>query len=104
MNAKKELLKLADGENILAISMGELGCLLDEQKHPNYFKGKQKVEEALKILDFDFDSGYGVEEGYSLYAWTKTKVIVEGTYDGAEWYESIPRNPTDEQMPKSIGG
>ncbi len=110
MNAKTELLKLADGETILAIGLGEKGYRHSDQPPDlnarNYIG--QQVEQALDILDFEFDSSFGGEEGYSLYAWTKTKVIVKGTYDGSEWYEAIPRNPPKVRQeyiePQAIGG
>ena len=103
MNAKKELLELADGEPILAISIGDKGWSWDQPRIPRLFRGR-KIEEALNILDFEFDSGYGGEEGYSLYAWTKSKVIIKGTYDGSEWYGVVPRNPSKDVKPESIGG
>jgi len=68
------------------------------------FFEKEEIDKALEILDFEFDSGYGGEEGYSVYVWAKDEIIVKGTYDGAEWYEVIPRNPDKDIMPTSIGG
>jgi len=106
VNAKKELLELTEGEEILAISIGSKGYdwgLDVGERQPLYFSGG-KVVDAFKLLDFEFDEGYGGEEGHSLYVWTKTKVIVKGTYDGAEWYEAIPRNPDKNKSPQSIGG
>jgi len=102
MNAKKKILELVNKEDIEAISLGQKGWD-DPRKTPLFF-GKDRVDEALKLLDFNFDSGYGGEEGYALYVWTKDWIIVKETYDGAEWYIKIPRNPTDKVMPESIGG
>ena len=102
MNAKDALLRLSKGEDILAICIGEKGWDFEE-KPPAYY-GKGRINEALKLLDFEFDGGFGGEEGYSLYAWTKSFVIVKGAYDGSEWYEALPRNPTRNERPESIGG
>ncbi len=104
MNAKEELLRLADGELIIAILLDGRYCNADAPIESRLFEGEVEVRIALKTLDFEFDSSYGLEEGCSLYAWTKTKVIVKGTYDGAEWYLAIPRNPTGTVVPESIGG
>lgn len=105
MNAKDELLEISKevGEEILAISIGRRGWEA-EVKTPLYFEGKKEVQKALQILDFKFDSGYGGEDGYCLFAWTKNWVIIKGTYDGSEWYSHVPRNPDAKTVPFSIGG
>ncbi len=46
-------------------------------------------------MDKVFDSGYGMEEGCPFTAWSKEYVYFPGCYDGAEWVESVPRNPCD---------
>lgn len=102
MNTKTKILELLKGEEILAISIGEKGWGSD-RKEPMFFN-KKRTQEALSILDFEFDSGYGGEEGCSVYVWTKNWVIIKGCYDGSEWYSLIPRNPNKEVMPTSIGG
>lgn len=43
-----------------------------------------------------FDSGYGCSEGFPFTAWTKTRVYFPVVYDGAEWVESVPRDPCSE--------
>jgi len=101
MNAKDELIELTAGEIIEAICIGAKGW--DEDPESPEFYPKENVEEALKKLDFEFDCGYGGEEGYRLYAWTPTKVIIKSVYDGSESYEIVPRNP-ESIMPKAYGG
>ena len=104
MNAKKELLELAGGEEIEAIFIGSKGyCYSDDEFKPEFF-GAERVDEALKMLDFEFDDGFGGEEGYRLFAWTKSWVIIKSVYDGAEDYHKIPRNPTKEVIPEGYGG
>jgi len=90
-------------EEILNLTKGDKGWSLEDLKKPQFFD-KDKIKDALKILDFEFNSGYGGENGYAIYVWTKTKIVVKGTYDGAEWYEVIPRNPDKDIVPSSIGG
>lgn len=102
MNTKKVILSLVNQEDIEAISIGKKGWD-DKPKLPLYFN-KEELSKALQILDFEFDSGYGGEEGYAVYVWTKDKIIVKGCYDGSEWYTAIPRNPDKNIVPTSIGG
>jgi hypothetical protein len=47
-------------------------------------------------LDEKFDDGYGGSEGKPFTLWTKNRVYFPIVYDGAEWVESVPRNPCDE--------
>lgn len=89
-------------DEIIAIAIGAKGW--DYTDEPPRFFGKSKIKEALKILDFDFDGGYGGENGYAVYVWTKDWIIIKGTYDGSEWYDKIPRNPNKKIKPSSIGG
>ena len=105
MNAKTEILKLTKGEEILAIHIGldPRRRYSEDEGETEYFEGAD-VEKGLRKLNFDFDSSWGGEEGFSVYVWTETKVIVKGTYDGSEWYTFIPRNPCKLPPPESIGG
>ena len=103
MNAKKEILELLDGDKIEAICLGDIDYDYIRNTIPDFYKG-ERIKNALKNLDFEFNAGYGSEEGYSLYVWSKNWIIVKGTYDGSEWYVKIPRNPTDKILPESIGG
>jgi len=77
---------------------------LDSDQAEVLFFDKNEVEKGLRRLDFEFDNGYGAEQGYTLYAWFKDWIIVKGVYDGSEWYQAIPRNPNKEVVPESIGG
>jgi len=104
MNAKKGILKLLRGEEIEAISLGDLGDSWSDGTQPIQFYEGEKIKEGLKKLDFEFDSGFGGQEGYCVYVWSKSWIIVKGYYDGSEWYERIPRNPDKNIRPESIGG
>ena len=103
MNAKKEILELLDGDKIEAVCLGTIGYDYIRNTKPDFYEGK-RIKDALKKLDFEFNAGYGSEEGYSLYVWSKNWIILKGTYDGSEWYVKIPRNPTNKILPESIGG
>lgn len=54
-------------------------------------------------FDADFDAGFGGAEGCFFTLWTKRRVYFPVVYDGAEWCESVPRNPCD-QATKHVGG
>lgn len=43
-----------------------------------------------------FDSGYGGSCGCAFTVWTLNRVYFSVVYNGAEWVESVPRNPCDE--------
>jgi len=44
-------------------------------------------------LDVVFDGGYGGSEGKAFTMWTHNRVYFPVVYDGAEWVESVSRNP-----------
>lgn len=54
-------------------------------------------------FDVQFDSGYGHAQGPPVLAWTETRVYFPVVYDGAEWLDSVPRNPRDTGQPH-VGG
>lgn len=54
-------------------------------------------------LDAEFDCGYGSSEGESFTLWTKARVYFPVVYDGAEWPESVSRNP-DGKATHHFGG
>jgi len=56
-------------------------------------------EELLEM----FDAGYGMSEGKPFTLWTTNRVYFPGVYDGAEWVESVSRNP-DGKPTYHIGG
>lgn len=74
----------------------------DKGNKKRYFEGKENINFALRLLDFEFNDGYGSEEGFNVYAWTKTKVIFKLEYDGSERYAYLPRNPVN-IFPHSVG-
>jgi len=57
---------------------------------------RNSLEAAKKELDFQFDDGYGIEVGPVFTAWTSRRVYFPVSYDGSEWIDSVPRNPSKE--------
>ncbi len=92
MNAKEKVLRLCNKEDIEAINIeGKL------------YK-KNKIEEALKKIDYEFNDGYGLPEGPEIFVWCKNWIIISVCYDGSEWYDLVPRNPTEEEIGRYEGG
>ena len=56
-------------------------------------------EELCKSFDDDF----GGQEGKPFTLWTETRVYFPAVYDGAEWVESVPRDP-DGNPTEHVGG
>uniref|UniRef100_A0A6H2A6U1 Uncharacterized protein n=1 Tax=viral metagenome TaxID=1070528 RepID=A0A6H2A6U1_9ZZZZ len=107
-NLKKWIEDEAEGEEIEAIVIGEMGWGdYNSDTVPNYDnipKGKILTwEEAKQFIDYNFDIGYGAPKCNAIIAWTKSKVITIGQYDGATWPYSLPRNPVD-TLPTMEGG
>lgn len=57
-------------------------------------------QEQLNVL---FNSSFGMAEGVPFTIWTHKRVYFPVQYDGAEWCESVPRDPCDE-ITYHIGG
>lgn len=56
-------------------------------------------DEMLK----EFDCGFGGSNGIPFTVWTKNAVYFPAVYDGAEWVDSVSRNP-DGEPTQHIGG
>lgn len=61
----------------------------------------QRDDERLTVR---FDAGFGGTDAANVYAWSDTHVFVLGEYDGSEWWQAVPRNPTLDCTPGHIGG
>tara|TARA_R110002012_G_scaffold318308_1_gene536366 strand:+ start:16958 stop:17203 length:246 start_codon:yes stop_codon:yes gene_type:complete len=51
----------------------------------------------------EFDEGYGIEQGKAFTAWGVDRVYFPVMYDGAEWVDSVPRDPCNEAT-MHVGG
>lgn len=107
-NLKEWLIEAANGEEIIAVVIGELGWGdYKKEKVPNYDEQpKNKVlswQEAIKWIDYEFYSGHGSPRCNAITAWTKNWVFFIVQYDGATSLCSVPRNPID-HVPDMPGG
>ena len=60
--------------------------------------------EDSKKYEETFYAGYGSPEGEPFIVWTERYVYFPICYDGAEWVESVPRNPMYGYKPEHYGG
>ncbi len=104
MSNLKDLIKEALGDKGVTVSDIEMAAVPNEKDDEG--KGYQLMcwEEAAKIFDYEFDSGYGGEEAHRFWIWTRDWIFFKGTYDGMEWVTCVPRNPLVDCSPYSIGG
>jgi hypothetical protein len=58
------------------------------------------------VLDREFDSGYGGQNGDLFIGYTTRFVYVTCYYDGSEWISTVPRNPSGitDHIPEYGGG
>jgi hypothetical protein len=67
----------------------------------NYVRKVNGDTSELKInprnldLDREFYDGFGTTNGEPFIAWSQTHVYFPIQCEGAEWVESVPRNPCD---------
>ena len=107
-NLKQWIEEMADGEPIEGVVIGEMGWgSYRSDEVPGYDEMPKGIvltwEEAAPLLDYNFDCGYGAPRCQAVYAWTPTRVIAIGQYDGSTWPYWIPRHPQD-VMPIMQGG
>ena len=55
-------------------------------------------------LDWDFNDGFGAENGVPFLVWTDDWVYFPVCYDGSEWVGAVPRNPRNEPTEHFGGG
>lgn len=108
MTLSADIERVADSEDILAITIGEMGWTdyNDTRWHEALaHKGELLTwRKAKGLLDLSYDGGYGAPDHPSFVAWTESKVIFAGTYDGSTWVTSMPRNPVGGDVAHMPGG
>ena len=111
-NLKDWILKVAEGEPVEAIVIGKpiqaviTAAPMDAtwaHQDESKFNRILSWEEAQPLIDYSFDSSYGVPRCHAVTAWTRTRVIFVSQYNGATSIEYAPRNPTN-HMPSMPGG
>jgi len=105
-NFLKDIMEALGTEEVEAVCIGTHYTQGQTRTEPKFRKKYNRLvpwEEAQKILDYKYDSGYGGEDCHPLYLWTASRVLFVACYDGATWIESVPRHPEDCE-PAYMGG
>lgn len=106
-NFKQDILRRAGDEPIEAIVIQPYRE--SNYDHPeNTYSNRpnrpvQAWQDVEAELDYEYDDGYGGEDCHAFVAWTPTRVLFLGVYDGSTWIDSVPRNPVP-YAPEGIGG
>lgn len=99
MNAKKELLERIEGANKWLEKPAKIKCceirmdyweLSDTSNEILLREGytQEEYEEFLNKLDFEYDSGYGLQHLYGTVWLTEPGIWMDRQeYDGSEWWE-----------------
>ena len=106
-NFAQDILNKTNGEMIEGIVIGEMGWVdYNDKGKPEYKKSIGKLlswEEAIPILDYEYNNGFGAPDCQAITAWTKNRVIFVSEYDGSTTICHIPRNPVA-HMPDMMPG
>ncbi len=101
MQGERALANLAQGieaeageEQVLFAVVGEHYSHKWDDPEPNHLGHLLPWADARKILDYNYDNGFGGADCHPVYAWTETKVIFVVEYDGSTGTSWVPRNPT----------
>lgn len=101
-NFKDQILAVAGDEPILRIVVKNV----KENDYASWGEETSQLyiwEEVAPSLDYEYNAGYGGVECHAITAWTESKVIFVGVYDGSSWVTSVPRHPMP-HMPHTVGG
>lgn len=99
----------ADGEEIIAVVVGEFGWggyAWPEGREPvpaTMLHVPVQWNDIRPYLDYEHDSPTS-PECHAIYAYTKSKVIFVSTYDGATWVTHVPLLPFRGCEPTMFGG
>lgn len=95
-NLKNDILEAAGDEPILAIVISRespFDHMEDDRAiSKEFFDTPLTWEGAENLLDYNYHTGYGGVDCHCFYAWTETRVLFLGTYDGSTWIASVPRD------------
>jgi hypothetical protein len=89
MNAAKEFLEQVNGKQLRCATVTYNYKYNEDVKHFNLKVGfgKEQLEEFLKLLDFDYDNGFGGQELYGTIWYRDNTWATRGEYDGSEWWQ-----------------
>ncbi len=96
---------LHPNETIISGIVGKL-YFNDEwnETYKNYIKKLVTPDILEKMLQMEWDSGYGEENVPPFIIWTNERIFIVSDYDGALSLVTIPRNPTETKDVEYAGG
>lgn len=95
-NFKNDVLEAVGDEPIEAILIhGPIYSYGDkDQRDIGVIHGKPlSAEQALAMLDYKFDDGFGGQDCHDITVWTATRVFYVHEYDGSTSLQYVLRNP-----------
>lgn len=102
-NFKSNILEAVDGEQIEAILIqGPIYSWVSDgdQRDKGVIYGEPlPATQALAMLDYKFDDGFGGQDCHDITVWTATRVFYVHEYDGSTSLYSVLRNPPTKDHP-----
>lgn len=90
MNAKQELLDIIKSRNLTILKIDVTLEQTEYDLSSNEYNSIDKHITALDDLDFDYDSGYGIQELFGIVYCKDSNDnpvwLTRGSYDGSEWW------------------
>lgn len=90
MNAKQELLGIVNSKVLTILKIDVTLEQIEYDLSSNEYNSIDKHITALDDLDFDYDSGYGIQELFGVVYCKDSKDnpvwLTRGSYDGSEWW------------------
>jgi len=98
MNAKEEFIKHVGTKQVSCAHIEKTSSYFDEDKKMYILQlgyTPEQLEQFLKSIDWNYDSGYGGQELYGNIWYKDGTWSSRGEYDGSEWwnYNKCPQIP-----------
>lgn len=71
---------------------------------PEWYGPLPDPADTEECLEMPFDKGFGSTNGMPFTMWTAERVYFPACYDGAEWVDSVQRNPVNPHAKEHVGG
>lgn len=97
-NFKTDILEAVRGKHIEAIKIhGPLGYYGHDTRNDNVIFDKPlTAEQALAMLDYQYDDGFGEQDCHDVTVWTVERIYYVHEYDGSTCLYSVERHPKQE--------
>jgi len=95
-NFKDDIVDAVDNDKILSVYIFKME---DDDDYDRFCAANivanrlVSYEEALKVLNYDYNDGYGGQDCHDILMWSAERVYYVHEYDGATCIRHRPRNP-----------